>query len=433
MRRAPIFPSPGNHDYETQNCAPYLALHDLPSEGVPAADRGRYYSFDWGNVHFVALDSNLPLSRAANRLGPMLDWLESDLSRTRQFWKIAYFHHPPYASGPNESDELSALARNHIVPILERHGAQLVFNGHEHSYQQSRPLRGGQIVGPGNGVVYITSGGGGAQLYSVYPRPWLAFGESAHHYIRAQVRGPQMILHVFRVDGQEIDTVKLAPAPWVAPEGVVNAASFAPDAAPGSLISIFGRNLAPYESPAREFPLPKELDGVTVRVNGQRLPLLFASAHQINAQLTYDSVGTLTMQVVTPNGTYERSMTVAETAPALFASASLAHADGRLITVEAPAAAGETIVIYLTGLGRVNGEATAGQPAPEAPLLTVRAAVQVQVGSEILRPLYAGLAPGFVGLYQVNLQLPASLAPGTHPLRVTAGGAASNTVLLPVG
>jgi uncharacterized protein (TIGR03437 family) len=432
MRHAPFFPSPGNHDYETQDAAPYLTLHALPADEVRSGDRGRYYSFDWGNCHFVALDSNLPLYQAARGEGPMLQWLEADLARTRQFWKVVYFHHPPYASGPNENDTLTALARQHIVPILDRYGVQVVFNGHEHSYQQSRPLLGGQIVEPGRGTVYITSGGGGAHLYSVYPRPTIAYGESAHHYVRAEVRGAQMTLRVFRVDGVEIDTVPLTPLPVLATENfVVDAASFAPRLAPGSLVSIFGRNLSGEESRASSTPLPKDLGGVTIRVNGQRLPLLFTSAHQVNAQLTYDSTGEVTMEVTTRNGVIERRLTIAETAPALFPSASLAHADGRLITPEAPAQPGETILIYLTGLGRVTGDVTAGQATP-AGLFPARAAVQVLVGSQEVRPMFAGLSPGFVGLYQINLTLPAGLSSGPHALRVTAGGATSNAVTLAV-
>jgi uncharacterized protein (TIGR03437 family) len=433
MRRAPFFPSPGNHDYETQNAAPYLALHALPSEDVPAADRGRYYSFDWSNVHFVSLDSNLPLTRAAGGLGPMLDWLDADLRRTRQFWKVVYFHHPPYAAGPNENDPLSILARQHIVPIVEKHGAQLVLAGHEHSYQATRPMRGGEVVEPGTGTVYVTSGGGGASLYAVYPRPFIAFGESAHHFIRAEVQGAKMTLRAIRVDGQEIDTVNLAPLPLLEDDGVVNAASFSTAVAPGSLISIFGRNLAPEPMHAPGLPLPKDLGGIAVRANGQRLPLLYVSAHQINAQLLYDSPGEVTLQVTTPNGGAGRRLAVAATAPALFPAASLTHADGSLITLDTPAQPGETIVLYLTGLGSVNGTATAGEPAPTSRLLAARATVEVQIGNERMRPMFAGLAPGFVGLYQINVTLPVSLTSGTHTLRVLAGGVASNSVALAVG
>src|SRR5262249_36335791 len=65
MRRVPFFTAPGNHEYVTNSAAPYLSLHAPPVDDVPIADRGRYYSFDWGNVHFVSLDSNRPLVDAA--------------------------------------------------------------------------------------------------------------------------------------------------------------------------------------------------------------------------------------------------------------------------------------------------------------------------------------------------------------------------------
>ncbi|MGH9674153.1 MAG: metallophosphoesterase, partial [Bryobacteraceae bacterium] len=96
-RRAPFYLSLGNHDVMTSSGDPYLSLHAHPSDGVPAADRGRYYSFDWGNVHFLSLDSNAPVIPGEAAMARMLQWLDNDLAASRQFWRIAYFHHPPYA------------------------------------------------------------------------------------------------------------------------------------------------------------------------------------------------------------------------------------------------------------------------------------------------------------------------------------------------
>ena len=114
-----------------------MAVHSVPGDTVPVADRGRYYSFDWANVHFVSLDSNLSLERAVTSGGPMLEWLNNDLRSTRQFWRVVYFHHPPYGAGPNQNDVHSLWIRQYAVPIFEANGVQLVLNGHEHSYQRS--------------------------------------------------------------------------------------------------------------------------------------------------------------------------------------------------------------------------------------------------------------------------------------------------------
>ncbi len=430
MKRAVFFPSPGNHDYQSDYAASYLAVHDLPDEGVVPADQKRYYSFDWGNVHFIALDSNAPLSRAAGGSGPMLTWLENDLRQTRQFWRVAYFHHPPYAGGPNERDSLSAMARSRLVPILDRYHVPLVVNGHEHSYQRSWPLRGGQVV-EGNGAVYITTGGGGVGLYPVFPRPFLAFAESAHHYVRGEVDGFKMTVRAIRIDGQVIDEVILAPPPLLSAQGAVNAASFTPGLAPGGLVSVFGWQLGAGELAASRVPLPTSISGVSVTLDGQRLPLLYISPTQVNAQLPFDVAASALLRVTTPNGSSEVSVSLSEVAPALFPAGSVAHADGTPVSTGAPAKPGEFLLVFLTGLGRVNGAITAGQAAPSPPL-TVRAPVQVHLGELSIDPAFAGLAPGFAGLYQVNWQVPATQSPGNYSMRIVAGGISSNAVTLPV-
>jgi acid phosphatase type 7 len=114
-------------------------------------------------------------------MGAMLRWLENDLRATRKFWRVAAFHHPPYASGFYRNDPLSSLAWQHIVPILEAYGVQLVLNGHEHSYQRSYDIRAGAALPRGTGTLYMTSGGGGAALYPVTSHPLIAFGSSTYH------------------------------------------------------------------------------------------------------------------------------------------------------------------------------------------------------------------------------------------------------------
>ncbi|HEV8131542.1 MAG TPA: metallophosphoesterase [Acidobacteriota bacterium] len=213
MRLVPFFPCPGNHEYDTRDGVPYLAVHAVPTEGVPIKDRGRYYSFDWGNVHFISLDSNTPLAEAATGRGEMLDWLENDLQKTQQFWRIAYFHHPPYATGINQTDFHEGLVRDRIVPILERHDVQLVFNGHEHSYQRSKPLRRGVPVGPDKGTLYVTTGGGGANLYPTFEHSLTAVRWSTHNYVRTDVEGYRITVRAIRSDGVEIDKITLDRSP----------------------------------------------------------------------------------------------------------------------------------------------------------------------------------------------------------------------------
>lgn len=438
LGRAPFYPAPGNHDYYTDSGAPYLAAFVPPESGVLPRDAGHYYSFDWGNVHFVSLDSTLLGIPGAADL--MLQWLDSDLGRQDQFWKVALFHHPPYPTGIHVDDPLCAMARLRIVPVLERHGVQLAFSGHEHSYQRSVPIRDGARVESGSGTVYVTSGGGGGILHPVGASPLLAAGKSAFNYLRCEVRDSRLTLTAVGIDGNVIDKTTLAPTPANSKDGVVNAASFTPALAPGSLISVFGSNLAYEPLQASGMPLPAELSGTSVSLNGTRLPLLFVSADQINAQLPYGTLGPATLRVTTPDGSAETPIAVSEAAPAVLmvpgggvrVPALVRAASGALLSDAAPARSGDWLTIYAIGLGELNRSLAAGQPAPDSPPVGTRDPVQVRIDDVSLTPSFAGLSPGFAGLYQVNVQLPGGLRGGSHRLVLVVGATGSEPVSFPI-
>ncbi len=418
MERLSFFPAPGNHDYYGEQAAPYLAFHSLPESGVKQSDRGRYYSFDWGNVHFVSLDSNLPLEAAARGDRTMLEWLENDLQSTRKFWRVVFFHHPPYTAGVHAGDALSKLARELIVPVLERHHVPVVFCGHDHNYQRTHPLRGG-AASPG-GTVFITSGGGGAHLYPAVTDQRAAAGESTHHYVRCQAGGGRLILLPTRRDGSYIERVEIVPHPVIAEGGVANAASLEPAVASGGIVSIYGWHMAQQEARAGRMPLPLSLGGVSVSVGGRDAPLFFVSPNQINAQLPFEIEGEVTLTVRTPAGAVSTPLHVLPAAPAIF----LIEQDARK--------AGELVSLLLTGLGRVQGALESGHPAPESPRLPVSARVTVRLGGSEIRPVFAGLMGGSVGQYVVEFHLPVDCPPGEHRLEVVAAGRVSNSVALRV-
>ena len=439
MSRSPFFPAQGNHDCYADSGTPYLAVHAPPTADVPAQDAGRYYSFNWDNVHFISVNSNLlEFPEAAQR---MLGWLDRDLERQSRFWKVAYIHHPPYPTGYHAEDPVSAMVRERVLPILERHGVHLVLSGHEHSYQRTVPLRGGAPADAGSGTVYIITGGGGGVLHNIGSPPTQAFGASVFHYLRGQVQGSRLTVTAVGLDGREIDHVTLAPPPRIAAEAVVNAGSFTPALAPGSLISIFGRDLALEEGRALTLPLPTELAGTTVSLNGRRLPLLFVSGYQINAQLPYGAVGQATLRVSTPNSSSEAQIVTAAAAPAIInvpyglavTPAVVRSSDGVLVSPASPARIGEYVTIYMVGLGPVDGSIAAGDPAPGQPPLTTLYPVEVRIGAASLTPSFAGLAPGFAGLYQVNVKIPEALPAGIHALSVVASGIGSEPVSLIAG
>lgn len=440
MAKFPFYPVLGNHEYFTDRANPAINMHAVPTATVPLADRGRYYSFDWGDVHFVVLDSNDPLAAAIRGTGRMLEWLDADLEATRRFWRVVCFHHPAFPNDKQQNDPITAQVRERINPILEKYDVQLVLSGHEHNYQRTRPVRNGLYLPTDEGTVHVTTGGGGAALYFMTPRPWLAATDYKFHYVRLTVRGARMTVTEVRVDGTEGDSFTLAPHPLLSAESsVVNAASFTTAVAPGGLISIFGRFLAVTDGQAASTPLPTMLAGTEVTFEGTRLPLLFVSRSQINAQLPFGAVGRGVLRVSNPNGGSQSTIVISETAPAILTLGletgrypAVLHQDGTLCTEVSPAHPGEALSVYLTGLGAVNGEITAGQTASTSTLHSARAPVEVQIGALRFPPLFAGLAPGFVGLNQVNLVAPDTLSPGAYSLRILARGNSSNPVVINV-
>ncbi|UHG89323.1 purple acid phosphatase family protein [Spirosoma oryzicola] len=164
MRQTPIFATPGNHDYAGNNDLrlnwniPYFGVVSHPTNaeagGIPSGSEA-YYSFNYGNIHFVSLDSDRyddSTSKASNvRFGetsPQLNWLKRDLTAAQTnpniTWIIAYWHHPPYTKGTHDSDKEKQLrdVRMNLLPVLEQYNVDLVMCGHSHVYERSDLLKG---------------------------------------------------------------------------------------------------------------------------------------------------------------------------------------------------------------------------------------------------------------------------------------------------
>ncbi len=433
MARTPFFPTLGNHEYYSDSGRPALSGRVTPVDGVPLADRGRYYSFDWGNAHFVALDTNAPLTRAAAGEGEMLNFLESTLRNTRKFWRIVYFHHPPYATGKHQDEPEAGLVRRHIVPILEKYGVQLVFSGHEHTYQRTLPLIGGEIVEPDNGgIIYVTSGGGGADPVYTAPNAAIAQSLGVNNYVRADVAASTITLRTIALGSPaDADLVRLAPKPRI--ESVVNAASLTAGIAPGAILTIRGRNLCTTEFASSSHPVT-EIAGSFVEMEGVRVPLLYAGPGQINAQVPYSITGAASLSITTPNGSARTNITVSPIAPALFLTGNgsevvAIHETGTLVTMKSPAQPLESIKLFATGLGSIDGDLQTG--ALPTATIRVKARVQVMVGN-VLSEAVAVMSSDTVGLYEIQVQVPGGLGAGLNSVRVIANGVSSNVALLAV-
>ncbi|HTD67556.1 MAG TPA: LamG-like jellyroll fold domain-containing protein, partial [Candidatus Limnocylindria bacterium] len=167
LRNSVLWPTLGNHDSGGSTAFvdtyPYFQMFTLPANGeaggVPSGTE-HYYSFDFGNIHFICLDS-MTANRATD--GVMANWLRADLSSTLSDWIIAYWHHPPYTKGSHNSDTAteSSQMRQNIVPILEAGGVDLVLGGHSHSYERSYLLNGHYGVSSTLSAANIVDGGSG--------------------------------------------------------------------------------------------------------------------------------------------------------------------------------------------------------------------------------------------------------------------------------
>lgn len=150
LRNLVAWPCPGNHDYgsvDLSNNGPYYEIFTLPENGeaggIPSGEEG-YYSFDYGNVHFLSLNTEY-LLWIINNNNQFIDWLEEDLQNTEADFIIAYFHQPAYSKGTHDSDDdfsRPQMMRQNVLPILEAYNVDLVLNGHSHSYERSYLING---------------------------------------------------------------------------------------------------------------------------------------------------------------------------------------------------------------------------------------------------------------------------------------------------
>lgn len=190
LEAVPVFPASGNHEYETDDAAPFREAFVLPVNGAPDGLE-RWYSFDWGDVHFVVLDTErVGVTQAA--------WLDADLTANRLPWTVVLLHRPPFSSGDHGND---AGVQLFFVPLFERHAVPLVLAGHDHDYERTVAM---------NGVTYVVSGGGGRGTRPVGDSAFTAFSEAVCHFVYVTVSAEQLTLHAIDGVGQEFDSLVIA-------------------------------------------------------------------------------------------------------------------------------------------------------------------------------------------------------------------------------
>jgi uncharacterized protein (TIGR03437 family) len=215
---------------------------------------------------------------------------------------------------------------------------------------------------------------------------------------------------------------------------VVNAGEGGSDIAPGGLISVYGNQLSPVNMASSEIPLPTALANSCLSVNGQPVPILFVSPNQVNAQMPFQAIGDVTMILRTPGGQSDNyNLIIQPNAPSVFMStvgpndnvASVVRDDdNQLVTPSHPIhrSSNTPLTIYLTGLGPTAPSVGTGQPGPSNPVAVTLTQPTVTLGGVNLSVLFSGLAPGLVGVDQINVSVPFTVPEGMSvPLAITQG------------
>jgi uncharacterized protein (TIGR03437 family) len=246
---------------------------------------------------------------------------------------------------------------------------------------------------------------------------------------------------------------KIVLNPKLFPNGIVNGASFASSSAvaAGSIVSAFGTDLTTTSGSAGAIPLPFNLANLMVSMNGIATPFFYAAGGQLNLQVPWELAGQAqaTVQVTSTSGGNIAPVNVnlAPTAPGIFTTNSSGSGQGAILNASdssfaapagsiigagaRPAIRGDFVTIYCTGLGPVSNRPGTGFAAGGNSMTTTTPVVTI--GGIQVVPSFSGLAPTFVGLYQINVQVPPSAQPGSAvPVAVSINGAPSNTVQIAI-
>jgi hypothetical protein len=183
LANVPLVSCMGNHE---QSGALYAKYFPYPFEAG-----GRYWSFDYGPARFVMVDQYVDYGAGSSQL----EWIENDLSSTDRAWKFVFFHEPGWSAGghSNEGD-----VQDYIQPLCETYGVDMVFAGHNHYYARA-------VV---NDVHHITTGGGGAPLYTPDPdyTPEVVATSESNHFCKVEIEGNTLTFTAVKPDGTEIDS-----------------------------------------------------------------------------------------------------------------------------------------------------------------------------------------------------------------------------------
>jgi uncharacterized protein (TIGR03437 family) len=393
---------------------------------VSAGKEGRIFLLDRDRMGgFRANDDTQIVQSLANAIGPL-------------YGPPAYFNNTVYFSAANDALKAFSIAAGQLStsPVAQ---ASRVF-----PYPGAVPTI--SANGTANGIVWLLEGGSSGtlhaydarnvanELYNSQMQPGRdALGSFVRFTVPTVVNGK-----VYAGTANSLVVFGLLNQPaQPSLESVTNAASLQPGpVAPGSIISIFGHDLAPGATPSICAAFCGTLAGATLSINGTAAPLQYVSPGQLNAQVPFETAaGMATAELRLPAMPPAAiQFPVAAAAPGIFGNAAnqgvIGNEDGTMNSPENPAPSGSVVTVYVTGQGAVQPPVATGVPAP-APPAHAAYAVTATVGGLPAQVLSAELAAGAVGLSQVKLQVPA-VGSGSYALVVSVNGAASNVRLITV-
>ncbi len=386
-----------------------------------AGKEGRIYLLDRDQMgHFNPAGDTQIVQSIAGAIGPV-------------YGGAAYFNHTLYFAAAQDSLKAFAISDAHLTLSPSSQSSQ-TFGG-----QGAVPtVSSNQSM---NGIVWVIEPGSGGtlhaydasnlanELYNSQMNPVRdALGQFVKFSVATVANGK-----VYVGTGNSIAVFGLLNGPpQPAPLTLVDAATLQPGpVAPGSLISIFGSNFAAGTLSAAAWPLPQSLAGLTLSIDGIPCPLLYVSPDQINAQLPFEAppgpaTAVLQLPQMPPAAI---AFTVALAAPGIFTNgqnqSAVQNADGSPNSPATPAQAGSAISVYLTGQGAVAPLVASGAPAPANPIARPVFPVTAALGGRPAEIIFVGLSPGSVGLFQINLRVPA-IGTGAETLVVNVNGVPSN-------
>lgn len=234
MAHVPTFPVIGNHEKDSHWYYDYFSM--------PKPEY--WYTFRYGNAQFFMLDTNRSLAPGSEQI----QWLEKELAASTAAWKFAAHHHPCFSSDEDDyGDQIRGNPKRgpftygdpnaqHAIPLYEKYGVDIVFNGHIHVYERTWPIL-AMAINQDKGIRYITSGGGGGHLEHPAPqRTWFSLHvQRAFHYCQAAIHDRTIVFKAFDIEGRMFDSFELKkPTPATSSEhaaGVVSEAAGATAAA----------------------------------------------------------------------------------------------------------------------------------------------------------------------------------------------------------